>query len=1198
MRGVIALCRDFVISVARLRTVAVAMSILIAAASLAQAQVVDWANTTGTPNPWYHVDSNWAGGVAPGSTDTANFNQAATNEVWWNSTTASTTPEVEYLTLLDGDTTFLNSDGSAQHELTILGSGGAGNFPDLSISGTSTTLTNQGLHLHSLGGAQLINDATLTLDGSHAQGTQLSVDGTVGFQVDGNLNVEAGSLVSSTLGFVGRDPSSTGVATVTGSGSQWNADFLPVGLFGDGTLNISAGGLVSNKSGYLGYIPGSTGTANVTGNDSQWNNSHSLFLGGSEFSDGGIGAMNLLETGQVNVGNDRYMKSAAALTVSDFGSNGNLWIRNGSMVINSGIGYLGYSSGSTGMATVTGSGSQWNNSSDLYVGRLGNGTLNVEAGGVVSNKFGGIGVGSGSTGVATVTGLGSQWNNSSDLYVGWSGQGMLNVEAGGVVSNTSGFIGNSIGSIGVATVTGSGSQWNNSSILDVGSSENGTLNVVAGGVVSNTSGVIGNGSGSTGVATVIGLSSQWNNSSVLFVGRWGNGTLNVEAGGLVSNTIGYVSSKNGSAGVATVTGLDSKWNSSGGLFLGGTETTDGGMATLNIEDSGRVNVGNDLYSKNSTALTVSDTGTNGNLWIRNGSTITNSGNNYIGYSSDSTGVANVTGTNSQWNNSGGLFAGYLGHGTLNIEDGGQVSGSYASIGNRPGATGVVNVIGSGSLLQLSGTMWVGIDGDGTLNIEAGGVVNNQHHGAIGRYISSGTVTVTGSGSQWNNFDSLTVGYYREGALNIEAGGLVSNVATGIVGRTSSSTGMVTVTGNGSHWENDSDLQIGRGGQGTLYVEAGGLVTNLDGFVASGDDSVGTATVTGSGSRWNSSGDLYVGGSGYGTLTVEAGGLVSNRYGYIGLSSYGISTATVTGSGSQWNNSSLYIGGIDTVAGGVGTLNVQDNSLVNALSKIKIWGDGTLNLDGGTVRAGRLDPTAYGTFNWTAGTLVVNSFEEDLTQNAGTLVVGNLENTTFIDGSYSLSGAGSLEIELFGAGGVAGADFDLLEIAHNATLGGTLDISLQSGFTPSAGDSFEILTALGVIGNFDTINVPVLPDDLLWFVNYGATSVELITTHAADFDEDGIVSDNDFAIWKSSFGTSPVNHGGGDANADTLADGYDFLTWQRQFANGGAASAATAMVVPEPTSELLLVLAAVIVMLQYRNRHLSVSGISDCFSNSR
>ena len=83
----------------------------------------------------------------------------------------------------------------------------------------------------------------------------------------------------------------------------------------------------------------------------------------------------------------------------------------------------------------------WNVGGDLKVGDSGDGTLNVEAGGVVSNSYGHMGYTVGSTGVATVTGANSKWNNQFALYVGYSGDGTLNVEAGGVVSNVDGYIG-------------------------------------------------------------------------------------------------------------------------------------------------------------------------------------------------------------------------------------------------------------------------------------------------------------------------------------------------------------------------------------------------------------------------------------------------------------------------------------------------------------------------------------------------------------------------------------------------------------------------------------------------------------------------------------------------------------------------------------------------------------------------------------
>ena len=69
-------------------------------------------------------------------------------------------------------------------------------------------------------------------------------------------------------------------------------------------------------------------------------------------------------------------------------------------------------SGSTGKVTVSGAGSQWSNSFELYVGIIGSGALNITDGGAVSSAGGYISYGADSTGTATVSGGGSRWTNS------------------------------------------------------------------------------------------------------------------------------------------------------------------------------------------------------------------------------------------------------------------------------------------------------------------------------------------------------------------------------------------------------------------------------------------------------------------------------------------------------------------------------------------------------------------------------------------------------------------------------------------------------------------------------------------------------------------------------------------------------------------------------------------------------------------
>ena len=186
--------------------------------------------------------------------------------------------------------------------------------------------------------------------------------------------------------------------------------------------------------------------------------------------------------------------------------------------------------------------------------------MHIEDSGFVSTADSFLATQSDGTAEATVTGTGSHWNNSGDFNLGVSGSATLNVTDGGLVSNADGYIGYHAGGIGVATVTGIGSSWNHTNNFYAGYNGTGTLNITAGGVVSNVDGYIGYHTDGTGTVTVGGIGSTWNNSNNLYVGRDGTGTLNVADGGLVT------------VGSTTSIGTSATVNLTGGRFEFG-ETT-------------------------------------------------------------------------------------------------------------------------------------------------------------------------------------------------------------------------------------------------------------------------------------------------------------------------------------------------------------------------------------------------------------------------------------------------------------------------------------------------------------------------------------------------------------------------------------------------------------------------------------------------
>ena len=193
-----------------------------------------------------------------------------------------------------------------------------------------------------------------------------------------------------------------------------------------------------------------------------------------------------------------------------------------------------------------------------------------------------------------VTGQNSIWKNQDDLSIGVNGQGTLNIENGGVVKSTGffggGYIGEEAGSTGAVVVSGEGSHWKNDfNNLSVGVKGSGTLNVSDGGKVTTSGDIqIASENGSTGLVTVTGNLSEVNSSNLYIGGNEnraeGNGNLIVYDGGTVSAsnvTIWSIGHLVNDAGVVNSNVVNH------GLISG-----DGGTIIGNVTNFGEISPGN------------------------------------------------------------------------------------------------------------------------------------------------------------------------------------------------------------------------------------------------------------------------------------------------------------------------------------------------------------------------------------------------------------------------------------------------------------------------------------------------------------------------------------------------------------------------------------------------------------------------------
>ncbi|HEX2475652.1 MAG TPA: hypothetical protein VHK01_12955, partial [Lacipirellulaceae bacterium] len=184
----------------------------------------------------------------------------------------------------------------------------------------------------------------------------------------------------------------------------------------------------------------------------------------------------------------------------------------------------------------------------------------------------------------------------------------------------------------------------------------------------------------------------------------------------------------------------------------------------------------------------------------------------------------------------------------------------------------------------------------------------------------------------------------------------------------------------------------------------------------------------------------------------------------------------------------------------------------------------------------------------------------------------------VDGDYVQMPNGTLAI---GIGGVGTSQFGSLAVGDVAALAGTLKLELSGAFMPSAGDSFQLISAAaGFMGStFGGLMLPGLPGDLSWQIMYGANSVAanvLGTVIIGDLNGDAQITPADWSQFKAGQGSSFAGltrmqaFAKGDLDGDFDHDLADFLVFRVAYNNAHGAGAFAALVgeVPEPASSAL------------------------------
>jgi len=232
-------------------------------------------------------------------------------------------------------------------------------------------------------------------------------------------------------------------SSVTLGGEFW----VGAGQNGQGTATVAGGATLTSHGSRIGAVasndgPGTSGSVTLTGANSLWTNHGELRIGTA--NDIG-GNPPFPSSGSLTVTNNASLVNSDLLTVGHR-SSGTLVISGGGTVsatatnANFPVGVdMGHRNDASATATVTGANSTLNANGHIRVGVQGNASLTISNGGVVNNVDAMISFSQetqSSQSSVTVTGQGSQWNSSGNVYVGGNFSHQNTTNFGGVATLT------------------------------------------------------------------------------------------------------------------------------------------------------------------------------------------------------------------------------------------------------------------------------------------------------------------------------------------------------------------------------------------------------------------------------------------------------------------------------------------------------------------------------------------------------------------------------------------------------------------------------------------------------------------------------------------------------------------------------------------------------------------------------------------
>jgi len=167
----------------------------------------------------------------------------------------------------------------------------------------------------------------------------------------------------------------------------------------------------------------------------------------------------------------------------------------------------------------------------------------------------------------------------------------------------------------------------------------------------------------------------------------------------------------------------------------------------------------------------------------------------------------------------------------------------------------------------------------------------------------------------------------------------------------------------------------------------------------------------------------------------------------------------------------------------------------------------------------------------------------------------------VEGDFTLENGSSLEFQLNGDN-----VYGMAVVNGTFHAGGTLAVLLGSGYTPGAGDTYDLLDVHASTGLFNLAQLPSLPLGLVWDTSQlmSAGQLSVVAGLVGDFNGNNVVDSADYVVWRKSNGAVGVNLAA-DANRDLHVDQLDYDLMRSNYGKTLPIGSALAAAIPEPAS---------------------------------